>query len=655
MTKKMKVYRLHSRLFIEMLLMQLLWQRFVSMAVACIKNSAGAVVSGAFSVNAEGMVVTFYPSVPLNSEAVYSVEVRSNAIKDAQGNVMTDGFASTFTIKDTTPPPMPPAGSITASFPGADGYVTVTATQGSVEAGCTVLIINDTSGEIVSVTPGSNGAFTGRIMAMLGDEIKILMMDAAGNQILISYITFKSDDGRYLVTAKGGIVEGEGGLKLEIPEGALMGPTVVKITPVLEQNLPHAVPSGGNFLAAANIDASGATFLKEVKLSVPAPSNIPVSAVPFVARPSEYVNTEGLTEKVYEIVNSAKVINGRLTTASPPFDGILVGDTYVFAYPEVQPVIVQGSLYRDRNQNGLFEPDTDIAISGGVVRSPEAVSYIARTNSGGHYATYSWTISNIGTCRDYRIIAIDPYTQTTQNFNSSLCEPPYTARKDFGFSFLVPPSADHEAPRVDVNVTSDRGFISGTTPLGANLTITAKVMDKGGLQQGGAAAQVTPPAGAYQASPALNCQDGAPVIINDITYAVQTCQASYQPSTAGPYTITVTAKDTAEPVNTGNRTIALSVVNQTDIPEGVPGPPRVLDGGLFPAPGAENMTAATRVVAYFSEPVNNVDTTTFTLHAVSSLTADPGFVPGLVAGDVVTGFEGGRVKATFTPEGNLFY
>ena len=54
-------------------------------------------------------------------------------------------------------------------------------------------------------------------MAMLGDEIKIMSMDASGNQTLITYITFKSDDGRYMVTAKGGIVEGEGGIKADDP------------------------------------------------------------------------------------------------------------------------------------------------------------------------------------------------------------------------------------------------------------------------------------------------------------------------------------------------------------------------------------------------------------------------------------------------------
>ena len=47
-------------------------------------------------------------------------------------------------------------------------------------------------------------------------------------------------------------MEGEGGLRLDIPEGALMGPTVVKITPVAEDQLPqdNPVPPQAKFLAA---------------------------------------------------------------------------------------------------------------------------------------------------------------------------------------------------------------------------------------------------------------------------------------------------------------------------------------------------------------------------------------------------------------------
>jgi hypothetical protein len=137
---------------------------------------------------------------------------------------------SNFTVRKTTPPPMPAAGAISGTFPDADGYITVTGTQGSAAADNSVLLINDTSGEIQSVTPQSNGSFIGKVRGQLGDEIKVVIMDYSGNQTLVSYLTFKSPDGSYLVTAKGGKVEGEGGTVLDIPDGALIGPAVIKLT-----------------------------------------------------------------------------------------------------------------------------------------------------------------------------------------------------------------------------------------------------------------------------------------------------------------------------------------------------------------------------------------------------------------------------------------
>ena len=124
-------------------------------------------------------------------------------------------------------------------------FITVTATQGSAEAGNTVLLINNTTGEIQSVTPATNGSFTGKVRGQLGDEIKVVLMDYSGNQTTISYITFKNPDGSYLVTAKGGTVEGDtDNSALVIPDGALAGPTVIKLTTLGEADLPSPLPIG---------------------------------------------------------------------------------------------------------------------------------------------------------------------------------------------------------------------------------------------------------------------------------------------------------------------------------------------------------------------------------------------------------------------------
>lgn len=66
-------------------------------------------------------------------------------------------------------------------------------------------------------------------------------------------------------------MEGDGGVLLEIPEGALVGPTVIRITPVTEAELPHPVPARGKYLGAVNVDTGGINVRKEVKISIPLP------------------------------------------------------------------------------------------------------------------------------------------------------------------------------------------------------------------------------------------------------------------------------------------------------------------------------------------------------------------------------------------------
>ncbi len=99
------------------------------------------VIPGVFSINPDGTEVTLYPSELLKSEGTYTVTV-TKSIRDLQGYLMGQDRNTTFKIKDTTPPPMPAAGSITGTFPDADGYVTINATQGSAEYGSTVCPIS---------------------------------------------------------------------------------------------------------------------------------------------------------------------------------------------------------------------------------------------------------------------------------------------------------------------------------------------------------------------------------------------------------------------------------------------------------------------------------------------------------------------------------
>ncbi len=660
----------------------------VTNANITLTDASGNNVSGVFSSNPEGKVVTFYPGVALKSEGRYTLAI-SMGIRDLQGYPLAQAVSATFTVKDTTPPPMPPAGSIVASFPDADGFVTITATQGSAEATGTVLIINDTSGEIVSVKPATNGSFTGKITAQLGDEIKLVSMDASGNQTLITYITFKSSDGRYLVTAKGGIVEGEGGLKLEIPEGALLGPTVLKITPVPESGLPrdNPVPSQAKFLAAVNIDTGGIGFQKEVKVSVPKPSNMPDDAVPFIAQPAVHTNADGTQEKVYVIHDSAKVIDTadgkRLTTASPPFDGVYGFGIFTFLYtpaPLNGPVVISGYAYRDMDGAGGYLPGTDLPVKGAVIRSAAAYNFISYSGEDGHYAAYGFSAADV--CRSFATTAIHPQTMNKVTANITTCDVPYIVN-NFNFKLAdkntqIP---DKTSPSISMNLQvalgqgPDAKFVAGTVPVNTEIETPISIID----QEMGTASLIvsykTPDMNANLNYSVTLVQSGStihtyispenPVAIYKYTYApgfgfpIAGSQAStFKPGNPGTYTFTLEATDAAG--NKSSRTMSVRAVQPGTQPDGIDGPPQVDE--IIPADGAKEIMVTMPVMATFNEPVKieTVNSSTFKLMDLGPVDLATGatnsaYVPVQVAAAITTTLEGGRVRATLTPASNLMF
>lgn len=132
-----------------------------------LSSSDNTPVAGVFSFSPDATTVSFYPEARLVSEGRYTIAI-ATGVRDLQGYGLAAPVTTTFVVRDTTPPPMPPAGSISATFPDEEGMITVTATQGSAEYDATILVINDTSGEIVSIAAQSDGSFSARIHGQLG-------------------------------------------------------------------------------------------------------------------------------------------------------------------------------------------------------------------------------------------------------------------------------------------------------------------------------------------------------------------------------------------------------------------------------------------------------------------------------------------------------
>lgn len=644
-----------------------------------LKDASGNTISGSFSTNPEGTVVTFYPATLLASQASYTLTVSKN-IKDLQGYLMVQDEVRSFTVRNTTPPPMPPAGSVVGSFPDANGYVTITATQGSADATNTVLIMNDTTGETLSVTPATNGSFTGRIFAMLGDEIRILLMDNAGNQTLISTIAMKDAEGRHLVTTKGGTVEGEGGTKLVIPDGALPGPTIVKITPITEASLSQPVPPEARFLAAVNIDAGGAKFLKPVKLSVPAPANvadIPAGSMPFVSQPAEITNADGTKEQVYIVADSAKVIDGRLTTASPPFDGVLFGGNWIFEFPYMDVAIISGYTYRDMNGTSGYQPGADLPVKRAVIRTPGAWNHVSYSDENGHFAAFAEVMANVPGYpgRKWGLTAINPLTMARVESNVMIWDWPANLISNFNIQLADQDTMplDKAAPEIGMNMTVVPGqvipglntppqFVAGTIPAGTDIDVPISIVDRemgsatltisytspDGLSNQTYSAQLSQTSSAVQSFVTAD----NPVAINRYTYqasfpeTIAGSQAKYfKPGSPGTYTFTVEARDAAG--NKSSRSLEVRAIPPGEMPSGINGAPRVDE--ILPRDQYANIMVSTTISITFSEPVDTATLTADSFKLIDLTTGSP------VTSFIYTSLEGGRMKATLLPHNNLSY
>lgn len=631
-----------------------------------ILRDASSVIPGVITWNAEATVATFYPAEAFKQETAYSIAIAA-IVKDLQGYSLGQNVASTFTVRRTTPPVMPAAGAVSGTFPDADGYITVTATQGSAAADNTVLLINDTTGEIQSVTPLSNGSFTGKVRGQLGDQIKVVLMDHSGNQTTVSYLTFKGPDGSYLVTAKGGKIEGEGGSLLDVPEGALVGPTVLKVTALPEANLPTSLPGKGKYLAGFNIDTGGIGFQKEVHLSIPVPEGFDPKTPVFVTKPSEVYNADGTVEKVYEVIDSTKIVNGRLTTASPPFDGIMEFGSFVFAsFPNMDVGIVSGYAYQDMDDSNTFDARLDKPIQGAVIRNSTSWNYVSYSKANGSYASFTDLIGAGNICKDYSVSAMHPLTMLKKNLSGTLCASLYNIEK-LNFKLAdktsIPPDKTPPVVSMDIQIfpgqSADVQFVSGTLPVNAKVQIPVTVLDQSQVSSTLSityrdldANNFTPESYPSLKQTSLTVEkEIAATNIKIYRYELMPSFRNedalnyFQVSKAGLYLFKVEVADSAG--NVGTRYIQVRVVEQGELPTGKEGAPVVDE--ILPNSGASTIMINTPITVSFSEPVDYKTVTDETFKLIDTST---GFA---IPATITTNIENGRMKALLTPNGNLAF
>ncbi len=274
-------------------------------------------ISGTLTLTTGNTTAAFRPTAPLTSDTTYLFTV-TTGVKDLAGYSIESILTFGFTCLDTQPPPPPPAGSITATIPdGETGRTTITTTQGTAGPHDTVSIINKTQGTSMPVLVEADGSFSVNIDAEIIDEVVVSITDPAGNETVVSVGPFRNPDGSTVIGPQGGQLEAENGVILDIPPGAFPNGAIVRITGLTEAEI--GVDPGPDFPFVAGFELN-CSVQPEVYMnaSAPMPQGTFPDARGIVARVAEIYDGP-----VLGIVDTAKVINGRLATSSPPCPGLV--------------------------------------------------------------------------------------------------------------------------------------------------------------------------------------------------------------------------------------------------------------------------------------------------------------------------------------------
>ncbi|MBI5847209.1 MAG: Ig-like domain-containing protein [Nitrospirae bacterium] len=291
------------------------------------------VIQGHISLSGNNNMAQFIPDAGLKPNATYRVKL-TDGIKDVFGNSLVP-FESVFTTSNVLGNEALPPGTLKASMPDADGFVTVRGGVGLTYGGAVVVIINRTKNITVTVIADEDGSFMAKVKADLPDEIVVDVKDLLGNTTTLSTGLLQSDDGTAAVGPKGGTIYGPGGIKAVVPEGAFDDIVVVKITMVPEETIkdvtmdPEMMPAG-----VFQLDSGGIKSKQEIKVSFPAPDWITAEHQILLAKKINIRGFDELTLACPAILKDDAAGQSRnIVSTSPPFVGVTSGglDTYVAA------------------------------------------------------------------------------------------------------------------------------------------------------------------------------------------------------------------------------------------------------------------------------------------------------------------------------------
>ena len=220
-----------------------------------------------------------------------------------------------------------------------------------------------------------NGGFTATVAAAVTDKLQLIITDAAGNKTVVSLARFRQDNSDGTVSKavgpEGGHLEGPGGVAIDVPAGAFPAGAVVKYGAVSEAEFPFHLNDAQRQL----FPYSGGVRL-DLGTAVPAKYlNVSVATTGGEKSTDEWLVMQAIdfaTQNSVAAIDTAHVINGRITTSSPPCPGVTGTGVYGFLKAARPLGVLYGPVTVDRQlPPGVFIP---FLVGPGIIGFPTGIS-----------------------------------------------------------------------------------------------------------------------------------------------------------------------------------------------------------------------------------------------------------------------------------------
>lgn len=312
-------------------------------------GSNGLPVTASLTLNLRNTTATLLPSTQLDAGSSYAIRLSSNVIDlagmrlegarefsfaTARNVARTDLAKLTIFEPGATSIPQNIRSQLIAFDPVTNRNSVVAAgSPGTAEAEVPVILANESTGETSTVLSKPDGSFFGFVRADVEDFVAAVFVNANGTRTTVPATEQRFDDGRVGLYRGGGILEAEsdgGPVQVQIEPGVVTTRSTFELEPLslagLLAALRGTVPQNATLLGGFKFKMEGEAGEGASHVSMPVdPASIPLGPGE-TAENGAYVlaiarELDG--KMTFQVVDKMKYVDGKLTTASPPFDGMV--------------------------------------------------------------------------------------------------------------------------------------------------------------------------------------------------------------------------------------------------------------------------------------------------------------------------------------------